>query len=92
MGYKIKEGYAIFLANDLGYLKGFKVNSLCYNYGLENNKIFISDSRIKFLVSNQKDKKDTCVSHLEEITFKNTYKMEWNNYSEYLKVLILRII
>lgn len=30
-GYKVKEGYAIFLINDLGYLKCFKLNSLCYN-------------------------------------------------------------
>ena len=65
LGYKVKEGYAIFLTNDLGYLKGFKLNSLCYNYGLENNKIFKSNNPIKFLVPNQKEKNDTCVSHLD---------------------------
>ena len=91
LGYKVKEGYAIFLTNDLGYLKGFKSNSLCYNYGLENNKTFKSNSTIKFLVPDHKEKKDTCGSNLEEITFKNNYKIEWKDYSEHLKILILNI-
>lgn len=91
LGYKVKEGYAIFLTNDLGYLNGFKLNSLCYNYGLENNKIFKSNIPLKFVVPNQKEQNDTCVSHLDEIIFKNDYKIEWKDYSEYLKLLVLKI-
>lgn len=49
-GYKVREGYAIFLTNDLGYTKGFKQNSLCYDYELEDGKYFKSNNNIKFLM------------------------------------------
>lgn len=90
-GYKVKEGYAIFLTNDLGYTRGFMHNSLCYNYGLEEGKVFKSNSTINFLIPKDKEKRDTCVSHLGEITFKNEYKINWKDYSEHLKMLTLRI-
>ncbi|MBQ9731363.1 MAG: hypothetical protein IJV94_04605 [Bacilli bacterium] len=89
--YKVKEGYAILLTNDLGYLKGFKQNSLCYNYGLEDGKLFESNNAIKFLVPNDKEKKDTSISHLDEIIFINEYKIVWEDYSKYLKLLLIRI-
>lgn len=90
-GYKVKEGYAIFLTNDFGYLKGFKQNSLSYNYGLEEGKLFKANNTIKFLIPINKEKNDTCVSHLDEISFKNEYKVFWKDYSEYLKMLIFMI-
>ena len=90
-GYKVKEGYAIFLTNDFGYLKGFKQNSLSYNYGLEEGKLFNANNTIKFLISHNKEKKDTYVSHLDEILLKNEYKINWKDYSKYLKMLIYRI-
>lgn len=90
-GYKVKEGYAIFLTNDFGYLKGFKQNSLPYNYGLEEGKSFKANNTIKFLIPINKEKKDTCVSHLDEILLKNEYKINWKDYSKYLKMLIYRI-
>ncbi len=91
-GCKVKEGYAIFLTNDFGYTKGFKHNSLCYNYGLEEEKTFESNNTVKFLIPNKKEKKDTCVYHLNEIMFSNEYKVNWKDYSEYLKRLIFKII
>lgn len=90
-GYKVKEGYAIFLTNDFGYLKGFKQNSLSYNYGLEEGKSFKANNTVKFLIPNEIEKKDTWVSYLNEITLKNEYKINWKDYSKYLKMLIYRI-
>lgn len=90
-GYKVKEGYAIFLTNDFGYTKGFKLNSLCYNYGLEEGKIFKSNNTVKFLIPNEIEKNDTWVSFLNEITLKNEYKINWKDYSEHLKQLALKI-
>ncbi len=91
-GYKVKEGYAIFLTNDLGYLKGFKKNSLCYNYGLDEGKVFEPNNTIRFLIPNGKEKGDTCISHLDEISFKNKYKVMWKDYSKYLKQMVIKII
>jgi len=90
-GYKVKEGYAIFLTNDFGYTRGFKQNSLCYNYGLEEGKLFKSNNTIKFLIPNDKEKEDTCVFKLDEIKFKNEYEVKWEEYSKYLKGLIFKI-
>ena len=46
---------------------------------------------INFIIPDGKAKDDTCVKDLNEITLLNNYDIEWNDYSIYLKELILEI-
>lgn len=89
-GAKAVKGYVIFLTNDLGYYNGFKRTSLCYPYGLEEGKNFISNRRIDFNLGGKR-KENTCVSKLSEITLKNNYELHWHNYSLYLKMLVIDV-
>lgn len=86
---KIK-AYAIFLTNDERYLNGFKSNCLCVNYGLKDKKVF-KKGVIDFIIPDGKTKDGTCVKDLDEITLLNDYDIKWNDYSNYLKELILEI-
>ena len=88
-GAQVIEGFSIFLTNDLKYLNGFKSGSLCYNYGLNDGKVFNSNEIIKFIPAENKTKEDTCVKHISEISFINTHIIKWKDYSPYLKMLII---
>ena len=88
---EVTKGYVIFLTNDKNYKKGFKENSLCYNYALTDNKIFIKNQPLEFIIPSNKTKEETCVKNLKEIKFKNTYQIKWETYSNYLDMLIFEI-
>lgn len=77
-------GYAIFLTNDLAYLKGPKENTYSYNFNVKNERN-ISVGSLGLLRGFNKGRED-------EIILKNSYKLEWQNYGNYgFKFLLLEI-
>ena len=88
--YTVKQIYSCILTNDNRYKKGFRKNTLFYNFGLENGRKIEADSDIKFIL-NRKSFEDTCARRFHEIRLMHQYTVNWNEppYSEYLECLIL---
>lgn len=77
-------GYAIFLTNDVSYLKSPKEKSYSYNFRTTDKRDDCSGS-LGYLLGYNKGRK-------EEIILKNFYKLEWQNYGNYgFKFLLLEI-
>lgn len=77
-------GYAIFLTNDVSYLKSPRKNTYSYNFRTEDERE-VKKENFGYLLGYNKGRK-------EKITIENSYKLEWQDYGNYgFKFLLLEI-